>query len=1415
MRTRLASLILFAATATTAGAQCYRFSGSGVTLEVNIVNINFQTGPTVSSAGAQTDYVFSGTNSFTSGGSTLTSISAFDGAVDISYLAPIAGSADVTSFTVSVPNGDPPGAGSHSWTAYLGGVGNLIPSHLLPQALPPISAWTAVGNTNIIQISSGASRIKIPITAVSTCSTSGGGGLPGQTLGDPSSQIGCAICGYPINLGTGNMFEEADDYHTAGPNRLEFLRYYNSMATSPTFAASLGKNWRSNYDRYLNISPTSVIAERPDGQQVTFTSSGGGWTTDADIDLTLTGAGSTWTLTDHQDTVETYTAGSGSEALLQTIQARNGYTQTLLYNASNQLTSVTDSFNRQLTFVYSNGLLQSVTTPDGLVLTYAFTSSGSSSVLTSVGYSTTPASSRTYLYENSLFPGALTGIIDENGARYMTWTYDSSGRALTSQLANGAGLTTIVYNDSDGSRTVTNALGEQELYKFATVQGVPKVIEIDRSASATTAAATSKYTYDSNGYMASHIDWNGNLTTFVNDSRGQAITVNEAAGTSQARTITITYHPVFRLPARIVTPGLTTTFTYDSAGELLTKTLTDTTTSTAPYSTNGQTRTWTYTWSNFLQASIKSPRTDVSSVTNFTYDAGGRVTSVSNALNQTKQIIQHLPGGLPQTIIDPNGVTTNLTYDARQRLLTSTIVTAAGPLTTSYGYDAAGNVLSITQPDGASLTSTYDAAHRLKGVTDNLGNSITYILDAMGDRTQVALLDPGSAQQLKRSAVYDALGRVLESIGGANQITSYTYDSNGNLRSVTDPLNHVTQQSFDALNRLTHSTNSASGITTTSYDSHSRLLSTTDPNGANTTSIYDGFGDLIQEASPAAGTTTYHYDFAGNLTQKIDARGVVANYAYDALDRMISITYPGNAAENVIYSYDQSGHGFGVGRLTSVTDAAGALSRSYDERGNRLSETRTHGSAMLLTSYTYDAASRVISITYPSHWSVAYTRDAVGRITAAAATAPGGGSPQSLVSAVTYQPFGPIKALTYGNGITEARTFDPDYRLTHLTAAGSSPLQNLTYGYDAAGNILTISDGIASGNSQGLGYDTLNRLTSAAGSYGNLAYSYDPNGNRLTGTENPGAVDGLGSVSAFTYNQSGRLATASAGAQLLTQYTYDAFGRRIVKVGSTTATTIFQYDKDGRLLEETDGQGNAQVDYVYLNGLPVATIQPSNSKIYFLHDDRLGTPQMATDGTQAVAWSTTYQPFGQISSPSTVIVQDLRLPGQESDPETGLNHNGFRDYAAALGRYMQSDPIGLAGGLNTYAYVGGNPLGYADPLGLCSLAEAAQEVKSYWNQGVDDAESFAQVQWAEVNAYGVSGYVQQLSWVAAAENAYQQYAPAVHAVNSIRGFLGDVADASEGKFLGIIGVETTLLEVMFGPLPKFDPVTQTFTPAKK
>src|SRR5581483_11336563 len=212
-----------------------------------------------------------------------------------------------------------------------------------------------------------------------------------------------------------------------------------------------------------------------------------------------------------------------------------------------------------------------------------------------------------------------------------------------------------------------------------------------------------------------------------------------------------------------------------------------------------------------------------------------------------------------------------------------------------------------------------------------------------------------------------------------------------------------------------------------------------------------------------------------------------------------------------------------------------------------------------------------------------------------------------------------------------------------------------------------------------------------------------------------------------------------AGSNSLAQYTYDAFNRRVAKIGS--AVTFYQYDRGGLLLEETDDQGNPAVDYIYLDNIPVATISPSAGQLYFLHDDRLGTPQIATDSSQNIVWSASYGPYGELSSTPSLIVQNLRLPGQEFDWDTGLYHNGYRDYAPALGRYLQSDPLGLGCGTNTYAYAAANPVNAIDPLGLFSLSDLKNDLSRCW----DDVKQFAQNEYQREQGEGFSAYCQDVT----------------------------------------------------------------------
>jgi RHS repeat-associated protein len=111
----------------------------------------------------------------------------------------------------------------------------------------------------------------------------------------------------------------------------------------------------------------------------------------------------------------------------------------------------------------------------------------------------------------------------------------------------------------------------------------------------------------------------------------------------------------------------------------------------------------------------------------------------------------------------------------------------------------------------------------------------------------------------------------------------------------------------------------------------------------------------------------------------------------------------------------------------------------------------------------------------------------------------------------------------------------------------------------------------------------------------------------------------------------------------------------------------------------------------------------AGEQLYFYHNDHLGTPQVMTDEDQIVVWVAEYRPFGEVEIVTAKVENNLRFPGQYFDQESGLHYNYYRDYDPSVGRYAESDPIGLDGGLNSYAYVGANPVKWVDPYGLYGL----------------------------------------------------------------------------------------------------------------
>jgi RHS repeat-associated protein len=163
--------------------------------------------------------------------------------------------------------------------------------------------------------------------------------------------------------------------------------------------------------------------------------------------------------------------------------------------------------------------------------------------------------------------------------------------------------------------------------------------------------------------------------------------------------------------------------------------------------------------------------------------------------------------------------------------------------------------------------------------------------------------------------------------------------------------------------------------------------------------------------------------------------------------------------------------------------------------------------------------------------------------------------------------------------------------------------------------------------------------------------------------------------------------------------------RKTVDDNGAVAQTRFLYDLGGRLIAETDAAGTVLREYLWLGDTPVGFVAQaqgaSGRSLFFVHADHLDTARVITDASGQVAWQALREPFGA----TTVLAGNpldwpLRFPGQYLDSETGWHYNYFRDYDARIGRYIESDPIGLDGGINSYGYVDASPVGYTDRYGL-------------------------------------------------------------------------------------------------------------------
>jgi RHS repeat-associated protein len=516
------------------------------------------------------------------------------------------------------------------------------------------------------------------------------------------------------------------------------------------------------------------------------------------------------------------------------------------------------------------------------------------------------------------------------------------------------------------------------------------------------------------------------------------------------------------------------------------------------------------------------------------------------------------------------------------------------------------------------------------------------------------------------------------------------------------------------------------------YDAKNNLASVKDPRILTTSYSHNGFGDVTQQVSPDTGATINTYDSGGNLKTTTDARSAVATYSYDALNRITQAAY---SNETINFTYDAGTNA--IGRLTGASDANHTLSWTYDTLGRVTGKGQKIGTITKSVGYAYSNGDLTSMVT-PSGQTVSYGYTN-HRITSIAVNG------TVILNGVTYDPFGPATGWTWGNGTAVTRTFDTDGLPHQIVTAGATN----GYAVDNASRITGISDSGLASDSWTFGYDLLDRVTSGTSSAISRGYTYDANSNRLTTTGTTAFTDTIGPTSnrlnstsgsltrtygydaagnttsftgtSFTFNQRGRLSsrTVSVGT---TNYIYNALGQLIDKNG-VGGTTLLVYDEAGHLLGEYDGHGTIYEETIWMGDTPVATLRPSGSTIaiYYVHTDHLGTPRKVTrPSDNGLMWRWDPDTFGSAqanANPAGLgsFIYNLRFPGQYYLSESGLFYNYFRDYDPQTGRYLESDPIGLEGGINSYAYASGNPVSRFDPFGLIDSIDS--KIAAYIAQG--------------------------------------------------------------------------------------------------
>lgn len=902
-----------------------------------------------------------------------------------------------------------------------------------------------------------------PTDATTACETieSGVGERPGYTqLASPLSDR----VSVQVNPGTGNLELRSTDLSIRGSGlNFSVVRYWNSMA-SAIGAFGINGVMSTGADVRLVTGAGGVITYyAPSGFTALYTPNGsGGFTppsTYQAADLATSGTG--WTLTFHGSSEKLTFNASGK---LIGDADRNGNSNNFYYNSDGTLDHVSDTQGRNTSFNYAGGFISQLTDPSGRHDLYTYDSAGN---LTQMTDATGAIWKFSYWEGNS----NLDQIVDPRG-NAETFSYDTNHRVVKATYAAytaAAATTSYAYNGA--TTTVTDPLGHATSYKSNQDSNVTSVTDPVGNQRQTA--------YDATGNVTSRTDPSQAVThfTYVQNKLTSAQMPSESTsggGSTPGAMTTINYDNSSQpyLPSQVTDPqGGQTRYGYDSAGN-------QTTAST--YNADGSPTSSTNTSTNHYQGDA-----DGASTTN----CGARTGELCSSVNA-------------------RGNATTYTYDAAGNV---TMVTPPAPLGhTTYSYDSLSRVTSSTDGKGVTTTDTYDADDRLLSTT-TAGVVTSYAYDQSGNLTS------------RHDAVgtttfsYDATGHLTNEVAPNSWGRSYTYDLAGNLVSAGDSGGPAgtTSYGYDAANEPTTVTDPTGAATTLTW-SNARRTATTYPDGVNQTVSYDNAGRPVHTTAVHGSTTLVDqsgsYQFATGADRELlqqltdNATGTTTNYSYDGMNRLIEAATSGSSSSDYQYILDAQGN-----RTQTVTNGSysaidsfnaadqlvsrgGASFGGYDANGNATSD----GTGQ---AYSYNASNQTTSITPPSASTITASyldTDQSNRVGFGGTTSVNGqlGDDQDTTGgSTTYFVRDPSGQLISERTTSGTYYYLYDLRGSVIGLADSSGTKVDSYSYDPYGNLISPASAaqIANPWRYNAGY-----FDAATGLYHYGARYYDPKLGRFT-----------------------------------------------------------------------------------------------------------------------------------------------------------------------------------------------------------------------------------------------------------------------------------------------------------------------------